>query len=97
MNKADFIGKKAISNKKDNMFRIGLKLIDRGIARPDCDIYKQGIKVGKTTSATHCPYLAGAYAMALVQDATHKNYEIEVRGKLLKAEVANLPFYKKTK
>lgn len=95
MNK-DFIGRDAIAARK-NRSRIGIRMTGRGIAREHCDVYKDGVLVGHTTSGTHCPYLKGAYAMALTDQAYEPGtkVEVDIRGKRIEGEVTELPFYKK--
>ena len=82
-----------------NRHRIGIQITGRGIAREHSDVYVDGNLVGHTTSGTHCPYLKGAYAMALVdQDyPVDTLVEVEVRGKRIEGKVVALPFYKKEK
>ena len=57
-------------------------------------------KIGVTTSGTHCPYLKQAVALALV-DANYKDVgtkvQVNVRGRMVDAEVVKLPFYKRNK
>ncbi len=91
--KNDFIGKEALL-KQSARFRIGLKLIDRGIARGDEKVLLNGKEVGFVTSGTHCPTLGGAYAMAIV-DQDSETYDISIRGKNILAQKCSLPFYKK--
>ncbi|MDL2252688.1 glycine cleavage system aminomethyltransferase GcvT [Ruminococcaceae bacterium OttesenSCG-928-I18] len=98
MTKEDFIGKKALVERGEpKIARIGLKMTGRGIAREHNEVYLDGSKIGHTTSGTHCPYLGGAYAMALV-DKNHTEVgtelEVEIRGKKVSAEIVPLPFYK---
>ena len=92
-----FIGEEALE--EDAKYcRIGLKLIDKGIAREHYNLLnEQGEVVGITTSGMICPTVGGAYAMARV----NKNCDlsngvfVEVRGKKLKAEIVQMPFYKR--
>ena len=95
----DFIGRDAlVAAGEPKRQRVGLKVIGRGIVREHQDVYYQGQLIGHSTSGTHCPYLGGAYAMALL-DAKSANVgdrvEIEVRGRRLEAEIVPLPFYKR--
>ena len=94
--KEDFIGKRAMFEKTNNRKRIGLKLIDKGIARENAEVYVDNIKVGETTSGTFCPSLGGAYAMALVENRQYNFVEIDVRGKRLSAQKVDMPFYKRS-
>jgi aminomethyltransferase len=77
--------------------RIGLKLIDKGIAREHYDVYVGDKLVGFTTSGGIAPTVGGNLAMALVCTCVKDEqiFEIEVRNKRLKAEKVALPFYKR--
>ncbi|MCK9478383.1 MAG: glycine cleavage system aminomethyltransferase GcvT [Firmicutes bacterium] len=93
--KDDFIGKKAILEKNSSLNRVGIKITDKGIARENCNVYSNDKKIGIVTSGTYCPFLGGAYAMALVDGEASGDITVEVRGKRLAAEIVDLPFYKK--
>lgn len=101
MNKDDFIGKAAMETKGEpKIKRVGLKVTGRGIIREHQDVLVNGEKVGQTTSGTHCPYLGYPIAMALVNvgyDEIGTKVEVEVRGRMVQAEVVALPFYKRAK
>ena len=59
-----------------------------------------GRPIGVTTSGTFCPYLNGAYAMALVENeaaAPGTVLEVETRGRRVAAQVVALPFYRRRK
>jgi aminomethyltransferase len=98
MNKPEFIGKTAIEAQgTPKRMRIGLKTTGRGIIREHQDIYLGDTKIGVTTSGTHCAYLGGSYAMALVENgcvSVGDTVEADVRGRRVSAEVVPLPFYK---
>lgn len=96
LNKEKFIAQDALSEKPLKR-RIGLQLMDRGIAREHCDVYFNGQKVGVVSSGTKSPTLNQSIAMAFVPAELFKetHFEIDVRGKLLKAEKVKLPFYKR--
>jgi aminomethyltransferase len=93
----DFIGRDALlaaGLPKRN--RVGLKVIDRGIIREHQDIYFHGEQIGHSTSGTYCPYLDGAYAMALIARGSADVGDIveaDVRGRKIEAKVVALPFY----
>ena len=85
MDKADFIGKKALEEKGvPTRRRVGLKVTGRGIIREAQDVFMGDKKIGVTTSGTHCPYLKQAVALALV-DANYKDVgtkvQVNVRGR----------------
>lgn len=92
----DFIGHDALLAKPQRR-RIGLQLIERGIAREDYKVYQDNKEVGYVTSGTFSPSLQKAIAMALIKVDTdlEKPLEIDVRGKRIKAEHVKLPFYRK--
>lgn len=99
MEQKDFIGKKAlIEMGLPKKKRVGLKLIDRGIARENALVFADHHEIGRVTSGTFAPHLGYAIAMALL-DQEHQAVgtvvEIDVRGRRLSAEVVKLPFYKK--
>ena len=101
MDKADFIGKTALEQKGEPaLTRVGLMLLDRGIAREGSDVYVDDNKIGQTTSGTLVPYLNKAVAMARV-DKNHAQpgtrVVIDVRGRKLQAEVVPMPFYQRPK
>jgi aminomethyltransferase len=99
MEKPDFIGKKALTGKeKPFRVRTGLRVTGRGIIREHEDVFFQEKAVGKTTSGTFCPWLKGAFAMALVDAAVSKPgtpVKVDVRGRWIEAETHPLPFYTK--
>jgi aminomethyltransferase len=92
----DFIGRDALIKNPPQYKRVGLKILDRGIAREHCDIYdKDDNLIGFTTSGGVCPTITGAYAMARVKIDFDDIAYIDVRGRKLKAKITNLPFYKR--
>lgn len=94
--RAEFIAKDALL-KEPTRKRIGLQLVDRGIAREGAEVYCDDVKVGYVTSGSHSPTLNASIAMALVSTDVSQNLEfsIEVRGRRLKATKVKLPFYKR--
>ncbi len=97
MNKPDFIGKAALAERVKRA-RIGLKLTERGIMREHCDVFCDGRLVGHVTSGMPVPTLDGSWAMALVdiEYAEKPEFEVDVRGKKLKAMRVEIPFYKRS-
>ena len=92
----DFIGKDALQTPACRK-KVGLVLSERGIAREGQDIYQDEKKVGVVTSGTFSPTLNQAIALALVDVNVdiERAFEIDVRGKRIKAERVKLPFYRK--
>ncbi|MDD4316762.1 MAG: glycine cleavage system aminomethyltransferase GcvT [Clostridia bacterium] len=93
----DFVGKQALLDKAPLCKRIGVRLVDRGIAREKALVFDSEDKeIGCVTSGTHSPTLGYPIAMLRVdRDFDGKEVYIDVRGKKLKAEVVPMPFYKK--
>jgi len=101
MNKADFIGKEALEKIGDTgKCRVGIKVTGKGIAREENEILVDGKAVGFTTSGTHAPYLGYPVAMGYVQNeysAVGTQIVINVRGRMVEAEIIDMPFYTKAK
>ena len=100
--KGDFIDKEYLLNQKAEGLKrklVGFELVDRGIARhemPICDA--EGRQIGHVTSGTMGPTVKKAIGMGYVDVPFNKvdsEIFINVRGKLLKAVVVKMPFYKK--
>lgn len=101
LDKPEFIGREALlRHASPNRRRVGLKVTSRGIVREHQEVFLDGQKIGVTTSGTHCPYLGGAYAMALVRSdvsAQGAKVEVDVRGRRVEAETVALPFYRRAR
>ncbi len=99
LDKPDFIGKESLENNPPLRRRVGLELLDKGIAREHCPVLdEEGNVVGETTSGGPVPTVGGNRAMALVslEAAAMDELFIEVRGRLLRARRVKLPFYRTT-
>lgn len=96
--KEEFIGREALLANPPKRERIGLKVTGRGIVREEQEVTLNGERIGETTSGTFCPFLKGAYAMALITKGAAKvgdTVEVNVRGRSIACEVVPLPFYKR--
>ena len=99
MNKEEFLGKKGLEERGEpKICRVGLRIIDKGVLREHQDVYIGDEKIGHTTSGTFSPLFKTSIAMALID----KKYsqigtivEVDVRGRRLKAEIVEMPFYKR--
>jgi len=96
LEKETFIAKEALSVPPTKR-RIGLTLVDRGIAREHCPILFNGEVVGEVSSGTMSPTLGVAIAMGYVKAElfNETEFSIDVRGRVLKAQRTKLPFIKK--
>lgn len=101
LNKPSFIGREALlANAVPDRHRVGLKVTSRGIVREHQDVFLDDRQVGVTTSGTHCPFLGGAYAMALIRSdipVEGAKLQVDVRGRMVDAETVPLPFYRRPK
>ena len=101
--KDEFIGADVLRRQKaDGVSRklVGFEVLDRAIARHGYDVYVDGAKAGVVTSGTQTPFLKKAIGMAYVpadRTAPGSEFEIDVRGRRVRAQVASMPFYKRAK
>lgn len=75
---------------------VGFNMIGRGIPRHGLDIQEDGRVIGQVTSGTHSPTLDANIGMGYVERQYAEpstRFEIDVRGRLVEAEVVPLPFY----
>jgi aminomethyltransferase len=99
LDKAAFIGKDALVAQKAAGLPqrlVGFKLTDKGIARHDYPVLKDGAKVGRVTSGTLTPSVKESIGLAYVPPALAKEgstFEVEIRGKGVPAVVVKTPFY----
>ena len=85
-NDSDYIGKKAIENKGDEVFR-GFRLSGKLIPRAGSEVFLNGSKIGKITSGTLSPMLETAIALGYVKREFMKPglvVDISIRGKMEK-------------
>jgi len=79
---------------------VGFEVLDRAIARHGHEVYVDGRKAGAVTSGTQTPFLKKAIGMAYLpadRSAAGTEFEVDVRGRRVKARVVPMPFYKKAK
>jgi aminomethyltransferase len=103
LNKGDFTGRDALARQKEAGVKrklIGFEVTDRGIARDDQALLINGQPAGKVTSGSPAPFLKKNIGMGYVPVEFANNgqtIEIDVRGKLVGAQIVPLPFYKRAK
>ncbi|SES63138.1 glycine cleavage system aminomethyltransferase GcvT [Anaerobranca gottschalkii] len=100
--KPDYIGKEILQDQLENgapRETIGFKMIDRGIPRGEFPVFNlEGEKIGHVTTGSYSPTLDLNIGLALVKNLNFKTGDhilIGVRNRQLKAEVINIPFYKR--
>jgi aminomethyltransferase len=95
----EFVGKAALEKQLEEGLKRrlkGFKLIDKGIARHGYKVFKNGREIGVVTSGTFSPTLNESIGMALIETGYKSGdiIEIEIRNKLVKAEIVKMPFYR---
>jgi aminomethyltransferase len=101
LNKGDFIGRERLARQKEEGLKrklIGFEVTDRGIARDGQDVLADGNRVGQVTSGSPAPFLKKNIGMAYVPvefASEGRAIEIDVRGRLVGAQIVPLPFYKR--
>ncbi|HJR58072.1 MAG TPA: glycine cleavage system aminomethyltransferase GcvT [Vicinamibacterales bacterium] len=100
--KDDFIGADVLkAQKAEGTARklVGFEVLDRAIARHGHEVYVDGRTAGVVTSGTQTPFLKKAIGMAYLptaQSAAGSEFEIDVRGRRVRARVVPMPFYKRS-
>lgn len=101
LDKGNFIGRDILVEQKEKgapRKLVGIELIDRGIPRSHYPVYRDGRQIGEVTTGTQSPTLKRNLGLALIEAdsaALGTAVEVEIRGKMLKAEVIKAPFYKR--
>jgi len=103
LNKREFIGREPLLRQKELGVKqklVGFEVMDRGIARDGQDVLIAGQRVGRVTSGSPAPFVKKNIGMAYIPAESAnvgQAIEIDVRGKLVNAQVVPLPFYKRMK
>jgi aminomethyltransferase len=99
--KGPFIGSDVLHRQKqEGVARrlVGFEVLDRAIARHGYDVLLDGARSGVVTSGTQTPYLKKAIGMAYLpadRAAPGTAFEVDVRGRRVRAQIVPLPFYKR--
>src|SRR6266566_8790543 len=100
LNKGEFIGRERLAEQKEEGVKrklVGFEVTERGIARDGQDVLIGGQRVGQVTSGSPAPFIKKNIGMAYVPVESAKEggaIEIDVRGRLVAAQIVPLPFYK---
>ena len=87
-----------ISRRGTQQVIIGFKMIGRGVPRHGHSIMSGDAAIGMVTSGTYSPTLDSCIGMGYVRQnfaVIGERFEIDIRGKLVEAEVVRLPFYRR--
>ena len=103
LDKGDFIGRESLAQQKQAGVQrklVGFEVTERGIARDHQDVLVNDERVGQVTSGSPAPYLKKniGFAYLPIQHAiAGQEIKIDVRGKLVGAQVVKAPFYRRAK
>ena len=103
LDKGEFIGREALARQKEAGVRrrlVGFEVTERGIARDEQEVVIDGQRVGRVTSGSPAPYLKKNIGFAYVpaEYATvGQDIKIDVRGRLVNAQIVKTPFYKRAR
>ena len=103
LDKGDFTGRDTLAQQKaDGVKRklVGFEISERGIARDDQEVVINDQRVGKVTSGSPAPFLKKniGFDYVPVEHATvGQQISIDVRGRLVGAQIVKTPFYKRSK
>jgi aminomethyltransferase len=103
LDKGDFIGREPLARQKAEGVKrklVGFEVTERGIARDDQEVVVNGERVGKVTSGSPAPFLKKniGFAYVPVEYANvGREIQIDVRGRLVGAQIVKAPFYKRPK
>jgi len=103
LDKGEFIGREALTKQKASgptKRLVGFEVVERGIARDGQDVVINGQPMGRVTSGSPAPYLKKNIGFAYVPTefaVPGNEIQIDVRGRLVKAQIVKTPFYKRAK
>ena len=103
LNKGDFTGREVLAQQKETGVKrrlVGFEMTERGIARDDQEVLINDQRVGKVTSGSPAPFLKKNIGMGYVpvEFANEgQSIQIDVRGRLVGAQIVKTPFYKRAR
>ena len=99
--KPPFLGREAlekIEQSSNKRRAYGIRLLEGGIPRQGYQVLKEGAVIGEVTSGSYSPFLETGIALILVKSPLKpgEKIQIQIRQTLCAAEVAEIPFVRKT-
>jgi aminomethyltransferase len=94
-----FIGRDALLKQKlekPERILVGFEMVERGVPREGHEIYVDGQGVGRVTTGMYSPTLDKYLGMAYIPrqfSARGADIQVQIRGKLVKAQIVKRPFY----
>ncbi len=95
----DFVGKQALRQQQADGVQqsfVGLLLLDKGVLRNHLRVVTP-LGEGEITSGSYSPTLQQSIAMARVPTGAGGQVEVEIRNRMLRAEIVKLPFVREGK
>jgi len=103
LDKGDFTGRESLARQKEEGVKrklVGFEVTDRGIARDHQEVLVNGQRVGQVTSGSPAPFLKKNIGLAYVPVEyanVGQEIQVDVRGRLVGAQIVKAPFYKRQK
>jgi aminomethyltransferase len=103
LDKGDFTGREALARQKEEGVKrklVGFEVTDRGIARDHQEVVVNGQRVGHVTSGSPAPFLKKNIGLAYLPveyASAGQEIQVDVRGRLVGAQIVKTPFYKRQK
>ena len=103
LDKGDFTGRESLARQKEEGVKrklVGFEVTDRGIARDHQEVLVNGQRVGHVTSGSPAPFLKKNIGLAYVPveyASVGQQIQVDVRGRLVGAQIVKTPFYKRQK
>ncbi len=101
--KGDFMGRPVLKAQKETgppRKLVGFEMLGRGIARHGYPVSLKGAPAGAVTSGTFAPFLRKNIGLCYLpsgHSAVGAEFDVEIRGRLVRARVVPTPFYKRAK